>query len=140
DMYQEALLQGRQGTVIRALGALEVAHWDMNAKTHGLPLHKFLGAMQLETVPAYASGGYYLDGKTPEKLGADMAGYVELGFREVKMKTGRHSPKEEAARLKAARAAIGTDVELMMNCNNAWQDVTQAMQYIRRFEQYEPYF
>src|SRR3546814_7499890 len=56
------------------------------------------------------------------------------------MKTGRHSPKEEEARLKAARDAIGPDVELMVDCNNAWQDVTQAMQYIRRFEQYEPYF
>src|SRR3546814_11673660 len=69
-----------------------------------------------------------------------MASYVELGFKAVKMKTGRHSPKEEEARLKAARAAVGPDVELMMDCNNAWQDTTQAMQYIRRFEPYEPYF
>ncbi|MEB2398890.1 MAG: mandelate racemase/muconate lactonizing enzyme family protein [Alcaligenaceae bacterium] len=140
DMYQEALLQGRQGTVMRAISALDIALWDLNAKTHGLPLHKYLGAVELESVPAYASGGYYLDGKTPEKLGEEMAGYVELGFRAVKMKTGRLSPKEEEARLKAARAAVGCDVELMMDCNNAWRDVTQAMQYIRRFEQYDPYF
>src|SRR5690606_11245112 len=38
-MYQEALLQGRQGTVMRALSALDIALWDLNAKTHGLPLH-----------------------------------------------------------------------------------------------------
>ena len=139
-MYQEALLQGRQGTVMRALSALDIALWDLNAKTQQLPLHKYLGAVELESVPAYASGGYYLDGKTPEKLGEEMASYVELGFRAVKMKTGRYSPKEEEARLKAARDAVGPDVELMMDCNNAWQDVTQAMQYIRRFEQYEPYF
>ncbi|MGB6104550.1 MAG: mandelate racemase/muconate lactonizing enzyme family protein [Pusillimonas sp.] len=140
SMYQESLLQGRQGTVMRAISALDIAIWDLNAKTQGLPLHKYLGAVELESVPAYASGGYYLDGKTPEKLGEEMASYVELGFRAVKMKTGRHSPKEEEARLKAARDAIGPDIELMMDCNNAWQDVTQAMQYIRRFEQYEPYF
>src|SRR3546814_1673616 len=65
---------------------------------------------------------------------------MELGFKAVKMKPGRQSPKEEEARLKAARAAVGPDVELMMDCNNAWQDTTQAMQYIRRFEPYEPYF
>lgn len=139
-MYQEALLQGRQGTVMRAISALDIALWDLNAKTQKLPLHKYLGAFELESVPAYASGGYYLDGKTPEKLGEEMASYVDLGFHAVKMKTGRHSPKEEEARLKAARDAIGPDVELMVDCNNAWQDVTQAMQYIRRFEQYEPYF
>jgi len=140
NMYQESLLQGRQGTVMRAISALDIALWDLNAKTHGLPLHKLLGAMELESVPAYASGGYYLDGKTPEHLGEEMAKYVELGFRAVKMKTGRYSPRVEEARLKAVRDAVGPDIELMMDCNNAWQDVTQAMQYIRRFEQYEPYF
>ncbi|MGE8659898.1 MAG: mandelate racemase/muconate lactonizing enzyme family protein [Achromobacter sp.] len=139
-MYQEALLQGRQGTVMRALSALDIALWDLNAKTAGLPLHKFLGAVELESVPAYASGGYYLEGKTPQHLGEEMASYVAKGFGAVKMKTGRLSPRQEEARLKAAREAIGPDVELMMDCNNAWQDVTQAMQYIRRFEPYEPYF
>src|SRR3546814_15532413 len=94
----------------------------MNSKAGGLPLHKYLGAFELESVPAYASGGYYLDGKTPEKLGEEMASYVELGFKAVKMKTGRHSTKEEEARLKAARAAVGPGVELIMGCNNAWQD------------------
>ena len=28
----------------------------------------------------------------------------------------------------------------MMDCNNGWTDTTQAMQYIRRFEPYNPYF
>src|SRR5690606_1549361 len=116
-MYQEALLQGRQGTVMRAISALDVALWDLNSKTAGLPLHKFLGAVELESVPAYASGGYYLDGKTPEKLGEEMASYVSLGFKAVKMKTGRLSPAEEEARLKAAREAVGPEVELMMDVN-----------------------
>jgi L-alanine-DL-glutamate epimerase-like enolase superfamily enzyme len=95
---------------------------------------------ELESVPAYASGGYYLEGKTPAMLGQEMASYVDKGFKAVKMKTGRLSPKEEEARLKAARDAVGPDIELMMDCNNGWTDTTQAMQYIRRFEAYDPYF
>lgn len=139
-MYQEALLQGRAGTVMRAISALDTALWDLNAKTHLLPLHKFLGAVELESVAAYASGGYYLDGKTPQHLGEEMAGYVAKGFKAVKMKSGRLSPREEEARLAAVREAVGPDVEVMMDMNNAWADTTQAMQYIRRFEQYDPYF
>jgi L-alanine-DL-glutamate epimerase-like enolase superfamily enzyme len=139
-MYQESLLQGRSGTVMRALSALDTALWDLNARTHGLPLHKYLGAVELDSVPAYASGGYYLDGKTPAMLGQEMASYVDKGFKAVKMKTGRLSPREEEERLKAARDAVGPDVELMMDCNNGWVDTTQAMQYIRRFEAYDPYF
>jgi len=139
-MYQESLLQGRAGTVMRALSALDIALWDLNAKTAKLPLHKYLGAAHMDRVPAYASGGYYLDGKTPQHLGEEMASYVAKGFKAVKMKSGRLSPKEEEARLRAAREAVGPDVELMMDMNNAWVDTTQAMQYVRRFEQYDPYF
>lgn len=139
-MYQESLLQGRYGTVMRALSVLDTALWDMNARAAGLPLHKYLGAAVPDSVPAYASGGYYLDGKTPAMLGQEMAAYVEKGFRAVKMKTGRLSPQDEELRLKAVRDAIGPDVELMMDCNNSWTDTTQAMRYIRRFEPYDPYF
>ncbi|KIG01959.1 mandelate racemase/muconate lactonizing enzyme family protein [Caballeronia concitans] len=139
-MYDEALLQGRAGTVMRALSILDIALWDLNARTHGVPLHKYLGAVELETVPAYASGGYYLEGKTPEKLGEEMARYVEMGFGAVKMKGGRLSPQEEERRVKAAREAVGPDVELMIDMNNGWRDLTQALQHVRRFEQYDPYF
>lgn len=139
-MYQEALLQGRQGTVMRALSALDIALWDLNAKTVGLPLHKYLGAVELETVPAYASGGYYLDGKTPAKLGEELAGYVKLGFKAVKIKVGRFGPKEEEDRIAAARDAIGDDVLLMLDANNAWNDVPTALEYMRRYEAYNPYW
>ena len=140
EMYQEALLQGRAGVVMRALSILDTALWDLNARSAGLPLHRYLGAASAERVPAYASGGYYLEGKTPELLGEEMAHYVSLGFKAVKMKTGRLSPREEEARVAAAREAIGPDVELMLDVNNGWSDVTEALQYVRRFERYAPSF
>ena len=139
-MYQEALLQGRAGTVMRAISIHDTAIWDLNARTHRVPLHKYLGAVELDSVPAYASGGYYLEGKTPEKLGEEMASYVDMGFKAVKMKGGRLSPREEEARVRAAREAIGPDIELMIDINNGWADTTQALQHIKRIEQYDPYF
>ncbi|HEY0235668.1 MAG TPA: mandelate racemase/muconate lactonizing enzyme family protein [Afipia sp.] len=139
-MYQEALLQGRAGTVMRALSTLDIALWDLNARRQNVPLHHYLGAVELESVPAYSSGGYYLEGKDASMLGAEMASYVALGFQAVKMKTGRLSPAQEEERVKAAREAVGPNVELMLDCNNGWADVVQAMQYIRRFEDYAPSF
>ncbi|NWK79403.1 mandelate racemase/muconate lactonizing enzyme family protein [Aquitalea sp. LB_tupeE] len=139
-MYQEALLQGRMGTVMRALSALDIALWDLNARTASLPLHQYLGAVELHSVPAYASGGYYVEGKTAGHLGEEMASYVALGFKAVKMKTGRETPQAEALRVKAARDAIGPDVELMLDCNNGWTDTVQAMEYLCRMEEYHPYF
>ena len=140
EMYQEGLLQGRSGATMRALSILDVALWDLNARSAQLPLHDYLGCMNREKVIAYASGGYYLDGKTPADLGREMAGYVEQGFTAVKMKTGRHSPAMEEARVKAARDAVGPDVVLMLDVNNGWADLPTALEYTRRFEAYHPYW
>jgi L-alanine-DL-glutamate epimerase-like enolase superfamily enzyme len=140
DMYQESLLQGRSGSVMRGISILDTALWDLNARSAKLPLHDYLGCMNREKVVAYASGGYYVDGKTPADLGREMAGYVELGFKAVKMKTGRLSPVEEQARVAAAREAIGPDVVLMLDVNNGWADLPTALEYTRRFEAYNPYW
>src|SRR5882724_1589725 len=140
NMYQEVLLHGRVGSVMRALSILDTALWDRNARAANLPLYKYLGAAYEDTVPAYASGGYYLDGKTPEMLGEEMAGYVALGLDAVKMKVGRGNPSSEEARIAAARKAIGPDVLLMLDANNAWSDVPTALRFIRVYEEYDPYW
>ncbi len=140
NMYQEVLLHGRVGSVMRALSILDTALWDRNARAANLPLYKYLGAAYEDTVPAYASGGYYLDGKTPEMLGEEMAGYVALGLDAVKMKVGRGDLRSEEARIAAARKAIGPDVLLMLDANNAWSDVPTALRFIERYAPYDPYW
>ena len=139
-MYRDTLLQGRAGTVMRAISTLDTALWDLNARAAGIPMHRYLGAAHDGPVPAYASGGYYVDGKGPAQLGDEMAGFVAAGFKAVKIKVGRFSPIEEEARVHAARDAIGPDVLLMLDANNAWSDLPQAMEYVRRFEAHDPYW
>ena len=140
EMYNESILQGRSGCVMRALSILDIALWDLNARTAQLPLHHYLGSVVEDKVPAYASGGYYLAGKTPAKLGHEMASYVKAGFKAVKMKVGRLSPKEDEARIKAARKAIGEDVLLTLDANNAWRDLPTALEHLRRYEPYKPFW
>ncbi|MEO6959513.1 MAG: mandelate racemase/muconate lactonizing enzyme family protein [Burkholderiaceae bacterium] len=140
DMYQDTLLHGRAGSAMRALSIIDIALWDRNARAAGLPLSKYLGGYAKEKVPAYASGGYYLEGKTPEKLGEELKGYVEQGFKAVKIKVGRLSLREEEIRIKAAREAIGDDILLMLDANNAWHDVPTAVEYMKRYEPSNPYW
>jgi L-alanine-DL-glutamate epimerase-like enolase superfamily enzyme len=139
-MYQEGLLQGRAGAVLRALSILDIALWDCNARAVGLPLHQHLGAYHTHSVPAYASGGYYLEGKTPQGLAEELAGYVAQGFRAVKIKVGLLGEREEEARIRAAREAIGSDVLLMLDANNAWKDLPTALCFMNRYEPYDPYW
>jgi L-alanine-DL-glutamate epimerase-like enolase superfamily enzyme len=140
EMYQEALLHGRTGSVMRAISALDIALWDRNARAANLPLHKYLGAFYKDTVPAYASGGYYLEGKSPKMLGEEMTHHVAMGFKAVKMKVGRLDPQSEEERVAAARDAVGSEVLLMLDANNAWSDLPSALRFVKRIEKYDPYW
>jgi L-alanine-DL-glutamate epimerase-like enolase superfamily enzyme len=140
DMYQEALLQGRVGAVMRALSALDIALWDLNARTAGLPLYRYIGATVLDRVPAYASGGYYWPGKTNADLAQEVLGHVRDGYTAVKIKTGRLPPAAEAGRLAAVREAVGPDVLLMLDANNAFRDLPSAVRMMRALEPYDPYW
>jgi L-alanine-DL-glutamate epimerase-like enolase superfamily enzyme len=105
-----------------------------------LPLYRYLGAFHSESVPAYASGGYYLEDQTPEMLGEEMASYVGVGFEAVKMKVGRLDPPDEEKRVAAARESVGPDVSLMLDANNAWADLPTALRFMKRLEKYDPYW
>lgn len=137
-MFRDSILHGRRGSVLRAMSAIDIALWDLMGKEVGLPLYSLLGAYRRDTVPAYASGGYYSPGKTPEHLAEEVRGYVDKGFRAVKIKVGRVSADEDVARVRACRQAIGPNVQLFLDANNAWCDAPAAIKAIRMFEEYEP--
>ncbi|MCB1743305.1 MAG: mandelate racemase/muconate lactonizing enzyme family protein, partial [Gammaproteobacteria bacterium] len=139
-MYAEALLQGRTGAAMRAMSAIDIALWDHNARAVGLPLYKLLGGHARSAVKAYASGGYYLPGKTPGDLAEELKGYRAMGFGAVKIKVGRLGLADEEARIAAAREAIGDEGLLMLDCNNGWQDLQTALRYMAVFEPYQPYW
>lgn len=140
EMYQEALLLGRAGAVMRVLSAIDIALWDLNARSATLPLYRYLGAKTLDRVPAYASGGYYQPGKTEADLAREMEDHVRDGFTAVKMKVGMETVATERKRLAAVREAIGDDVRLMLDANNAWRDLPSALEYARCFEPFNPFW
>jgi len=113
-------ISGRRGLETRALSAIDYALWDIKAKAANLPLYVLLGGARTN-IPTYVAGGYYSPGKGLDDLGKEMLGYVERGARAVKMKVGALSPREDAARVKLVREAIGPDVRLMVDANCAYR-------------------
>ncbi len=136
DMFHESLLHGRRGSVMRAISAIDIALWDLMGQEAGLPLHSLLGSYRSETVPAYASGGYFLPGKTDADLADEVKGYVDMGFPAVKIKVGRVSVPEDVERIKACREVLGPDIPLYVDANNAWRDAPSAIHAIKCFEKW----
>lgn len=134
-MFYNTLLPGRRGAIIRGISCIDIALWDIMGKAVQKPIYKLLGGYR-DKVPAYASGGYYREGKTPLDLADEIAGYVEKGFKAVKIKVGRLSLKEEVERVRRVREAIGEDISLMLDANNAYPDAKTAIKAGRLFEAY----
>jgi L-alanine-DL-glutamate epimerase-like enolase superfamily enzyme len=131
-------LSNRSGIMGAALGAVDIALWDLIGKAAKLPLYKLLGACD-EQVFTYASAGLYGQDKKPEDLGAELGGYVEQGFSAVKMKVGGAPLKEDVARVAAAREAIGPDTKLMIDALYNLS-VPEALALARAVERYDIHF
>lgn len=134
-LYHRILLLGRRGAGIRALSALDIALWDLKGKLLDLPVAHLLGVYQ-DPVPAYASGGYYVEGEGIRDLQAEVSAWADMGFSAIKIKIGGVPLEEDLARVRAIREAIGGEIRLMLDANNAWRDSQTALKAIRRFEEY----
>jgi L-alanine-DL-glutamate epimerase-like enolase superfamily enzyme len=135
-MYQETLLVGRRGAVLRAISAIDIALWDLQAIRHGVPLAVLLGG-NVKAVPAYASGGYYRPDEGPwtDALAREIEFNRSLGFEDHKIKVGGLRVAEDAARVAAAIEAIAGRGRLALDANNAYRSVAEAVAATRAFEQ-----
>jgi D-arabinonate dehydratase len=134
-MYMESFLIGRQGVIMRAISCIDIAIWDLKAKIVSLPLYKLLGGSVCE-VPAYASGGYYQDGKDVSGLAREIQVYRSRGFTSFKIKVGHMTPELEQERVAAALDAAGPHGKVAIDANNAWKSVAEAWPYVCRFEKF----
>ena len=131
-------LLGRRGFTTRVVSAIDLALWDLKGKLFGVSVAELLGRCH-DTVPAYVAGGYYRDGSGIEELVDEMAGHVAAGARAVKMKVGGASLREDAARVRAVRDAIGDDVRLLVDANNAYR-LNEALEVARRLAAFDVYW
>ncbi|HEY5896035.1 MAG TPA: enolase C-terminal domain-like protein [Burkholderiales bacterium] len=109
-------LLGVHNIVIFAMAGIDMAAWDAYAQSLNQPLVRLLGAAP-RPIPAYNSKGL---GIMPvEALVKEAAELVAEGFRAVKLRLGRPSARDDLAALRAVKQAIGPDVILMVDFNQA---------------------
>lgn len=137
-MYRHNRKPVAKGEWIRAMGAVDIAVWDIIGKALDLPVYKVLGACQ-DTIRVYAAGGYYEEGKGLTELAKEMEGYVAEGFRAVKMKVGGEPMRTDVERVRAVRDAVGPDVDVLIDANNKW-NAYDAIRFGRAVEKYDLYW
>jgi D-arabinonate dehydratase len=138
-LYQRTLLLGRRGAMLRAMSALDIALWDLNAKLAGVPLYRLLGGYRSE-VPVYASGGYYAAGDPLKDLESEIAAYLARGFDAVKIKVGGQALSVDVARVALVRQILGPEGRLALDANSAWSNLVDAQRAAERFAPYDPWW
>jgi len=97
-----------------AKAALEMALYDLKAKSQKLPLYRMLGGTQRTfTTDITISLG------SVEKMVEDTQKALTLGYRSLKVKIGTN-PKEDVARVRAIFQILPKDVTLRLDANQGW--------------------
>lgn len=113
---------GRSGLSTQAIGAFDVALWDVKARRANLSLAKLLGAHR-ESVRCYNTSGGFLH--TPiDQLKVNAAASVARGIGGIKLKVGQPDGRIDMQRVQAVREHLGDGVPLMVDANQQWDRPT----------------
>lgn len=129
ERLHRSLYKRWRATSYRAIGAVDLALWDIAGKVAGMPIHKMLGGYRRK-VRAYASSS-----TLPNHAAymADAERVLARGFRAYKL----HPPHDLDECIKVCRDVrkfVGPDIQLMIDPAGAF-DFPQAMRLGRVLEE-----
>lgn len=151
-LYTGSCMNGRRGAVICAMGALDMAMWDIRGKAEGKPCWQLLGEARNDMVVPYAS--LQPMGESFEEYRDSLAAWAvrakELGFTAGKMEvtlsgpynhSGLDEPDERMTEVVAAcRAAVGPDFVMMVDVQYTWDDVDKALRTLNDWKDFDVFF
>ncbi|HVO55070.1 MAG TPA: mandelate racemase/muconate lactonizing enzyme family protein [Solirubrobacterales bacterium] len=151
-LYVGSAMNGRRGAVINAIGALDLALHDLRGKALGKPAYEQMGGAVRDSVTPYASLQPETDSFAEYRDSlVDWANRaVAAGFRAVKTEVtlegpyahnGMREPWERSTEVVAAvRAAIGPDVDLLVDVQYAFPDADTALSVLADWVEFDLYF
>lgn len=127
----EDVMQAVQNAVVHntsAKAAVDIALWDLYGQLHKVPVHKLLGGARkrIET-------DITISVNAPEEMARDAAAAKERGFDTLKVKVGIDSTLD-VARLASVRKAVGEDIRIRIDANQAWQP-KQAVRLLNEMQE-----
>jgi galactonate dehydratase len=127
-MFVAQMGHGQTGVIgSGAIGAIDMALWDLNAKALGVPLYRLLGGKFRDTIPAYVHASSV---ETAQKAAG-------LGFKA--MKTG--NVRDSVEKVSAIRAALGPDIDLAVDLHGPpWLIAPDAIRLARNLEPFDLMF
>ncbi|PYV15047.1 MAG: mandelate racemase/muconate lactonizing enzyme family protein [Acidobacteria bacterium] len=144
-LYQGTIYTGRRGLVIHAIGAVDLALWDIAGKALGRPVYELLGGPRRGHVVPYASVHPRLSSleETAHQVQHLMERVAELGYKAAKLQLvyGDIYTDADLVRLvRQARQILGAEMTFMIDVGYRWMDSKAAIRTIQQLEDCNLYF
>jgi L-rhamnonate dehydratase len=114
-LWRSTMHYGRMGVTMNAISGVDISIWDLIGNALGEPVWRLIGGRTKERIPAYCTGN-------------DIEQHVEFGFKRLKLAIphgpadGREGMKKNEELVKRARAALGPEGDIMLDCWMAWTE------------------
>ena len=96
---------------------LDIALWDLKGKIAETPVYRLLGGTEGK-LKAYASTAVR---RPPEEMARHARALLARGYRGLKLRIGDSALDRDLAAVAAVRDAVGPDIAIMVDCNQAWR-------------------
>lgn len=114
----EDLMQIVQGCILKntsAKAAVDMALWDLYGQLYKIPVYKLMGGARKTIVTDIT-----ISVNEPEEMARDAIDAVKRGYDCLKVKVGAN-PALDVKRLAAVRKAVGDNICIRIDANQAWQ-------------------
>jgi L-alanine-DL-glutamate epimerase-like enolase superfamily enzyme len=151
-MYSGSKMTGRRGAVICAIGAIDMALWDLRGKALGQPIYKLLGGSADRPIVPYASllpTGHTVNEQC-QSLVEKVCMARTMGFKAAKLEVCINGPYSHEGLqaddqsivdiVGACRKAVGPNFTLMVDVAYAWPSARHALSVIERLAQFDLFF
>jgi L-alanine-DL-glutamate epimerase-like enolase superfamily enzyme len=151
-MYIGTCMHGRRGAVIHAMGAIEMALFDIKGKAEDKPVYELLGGLRQQAVVPYASlqpsGHSFAEYRDSLCAWAQRA--KDFGFKAVKAEVTMNGPYAHSGLhesfdrhtdvVAAVRKTLGPDIALMVDVQYMWEDAATALETVRQWKEFDLFF
>lgn len=111
-----------------AKAAADMALWDLYGQLYRVPVYKLLGGARNRIVTDIT-----ISVNAPEEMARDAVHAIERGYDCLKIKVGAN-PTLDVERLRAVRQAVGDEICLRIDANQAWQP-KQAVRILNQMQE-----
>lgn len=151
-LYTGSKMTGRRGAGICAIGAIDMALWDLRGKALGQPVYKLLGGSADRPIVPYAS--LLPTGRTADEQCRSLVEKCcmarAMGFRAAKLEVCINGPYSHEGLqaedrfvvdiVAACRATVGPNYTLMVDVAYAWPNARHALTVIEKLAAFDLFF